>query len=478
MPFGYEPRHSTKSERYAGMFKSVSGRPSRLAFLRKKWVIALLVVLVILAGAGAWAAYLWFTLEDEIQEPHKPIQEAEEEQPFNVLLVGSDSRAGLSEAEQLKLGAEEVGGERADTLIIGHVDPETEHMTMVQFPRDLWVETPSGSHMKINETLDVSADFMIQTVEKITGLGLNNYAKINIAGFRDVVDAIGGVEICIPDPIEFDPQTGIEVTEEETGMVEFDGDRAIRFVRSRAFTTGDFERIQNQQKFLAAAIDKMTSPFVALNFRTILNLKDAAGKNVRIDSNTNLSELYDIMKRFRSFDPDNYEAYTVPNLGVGASDTGASIVEPNPAGMRVMFNAIKKNESPAKADGVPDIHPSEIKVGVLNGTGVDGEADAAATDLEATTKNPGGALEITVVSDARRQNYTQTVIVYDKSEADSKEKAEVVAGAIKNAKLTAGNVVRGADVEVIVGKEFKTKPFVQLTPLPIPKPTELPEECR
>ena len=476
----YKPRHSLKSERYSDIFRSVSERPHRFGFLRRKWVIALMVVVVLLSGLGAWAAYLWFTLEDDIQQERPGITEVKEEQPFNVLLVGSDSREGLTETEQAKLGAEEVGGERADTLIIAHVDPASEHVIMVQFPRDLWVKTPSGSHMKINETLDVGPDFLIETVEKATGLSLNNYAKINIAGFRDVVDAIDGVEVCVPDPIPFDPQTGIEITEDQTGMVEFDGDMAIRFVRSRHFATGDFERIQNQQKFLAAAIDKITSPLVALNFGTILDLRRVAGDNVSIDSNTTLRELYDILQRFRSFDPDNYEAYTVPYLGVGAAGAAGdiSVVMPDRRGMKVMFEAIAANESPTTADGVPDIPPSDISIGVYNGTGVDGQADGAASELEATADSPAGTFDIPVITDAKRQNYRKTVVEYDPEDPESEEKAEVVAGAIKKAKLKPGKTARGVDVEVIVGKNFAVKPFVQLTPLPIPEPGELPEECR
>jgi LCP family protein required for cell wall assembly len=436
------------------------------------------VIVVLLAGGAAWAAYLWFTLEDDIQKDVPDVSPIENDEPFNVLLVGSDSRAGLTEAEQLDLGAEEVGGERADTLIIARIDPETEHVIMVQFPRDLWVKSASGTEMKINETLDVGRANLVQTVEQVTDLDINNYAKVNIAGFRDVVDAIGGVEICIPDPIPFDDNTGIEVTEEETGMVEFDGDRAIRFVRSRNFASGDFERIQNQQKFLAAAIDKITSPLTFLKLGTLLDLRTIAGDNVEIDSNTHLSELYDILKKFRAFNPDNYEAYTVPNLGPGESPTGASIVQPNPSGMKVMFEAIADNESPAEADGVPDIHPSEVEVGVYNGTGITGEADSAATALEQETKTEGGSVEVTIITDAKRQDYKRTVIVYDEDDPESREKAEVVAGAIQNPDFRPGNTAAGVDVEVIVGKNFKTQPFVQLTPLPIPKPTELPEECQ
>ncbi len=100
----------------------------------------------------------------------------------------------------------------------------------------------------------------------MTGIDINKYAQVNIAGFRDLVDAVEGVDICIAEPIPFDTATGIEVTEDEVGMVHFDGDRAIRFVRSRkVFGGGDFDRIQNQQKFLSAALSKITSPATFLD---------------------------------------------------------------------------------------------------------------------------------------------------------------------------------------------------------------------
>jgi hypothetical protein len=146
--------------------------------------------------------------------------------------------------------------------------------------------------------------------------------------------------------------------------------------------------------------------------------------------------------------------------------------------MKVMFEALAANESPAAADGVPDIHPSEVKLGVYNGTGVDGQADTAAGELEAASETEEGGFEIETITDAKRQDYKKTVIVYDEGDLESEEKAEVVAGAIKKAEIRAGNTIPGVDVEVIVGKNFATKPFVQLTPLPLPKPGELPEECQ
>ena len=239
--------------RYSGIVKGYTERHRQ--HMRHWWQWALLAFLVILIAVGGYALWVYFKTQGNVQGNIPDIEQADETKPFNVLLVGSDSREGLTEEEQLDLGAAAVGGERADTLILAHIDPDNDHIIMVQFPRDLWVPISGMGENKINSALLGGPEQLVRTMKDLTGLPMNKYVQVNIAGFRDLVDAIGGVDICIPEPIPFDPKTGIEVTEEEVGIVHFDGDRAIRFVRSRNFTTGDFERIQNQQKFLAAAID-------------------------------------------------------------------------------------------------------------------------------------------------------------------------------------------------------------------------------
>ena len=474
------------ADRYSGLIRSARSRPARFGFLRKRRALIALIVLAVLAAGGGYAAYFYYNLQGALQNPDIDLSdpqepEGDEDPPFNVLLVGSDSRKGLTEEEQLDLGAGDVAGERADTLIIGHIDPETEHVTMVQFPRDLYVPEADGGKSKINETLEAGDVHLIETVEEVTGLDMHHYAKVNIAGFRDLVDAIGGVEVCIADPIPFDPQTGIEVTPEDVGMVEFDGDKALRFVRSRHFETGDFERIQNQQKFLSAAIDKITSLDTFLRLERIFDLRDIAKDNVTIDRDTTLTGLWSILKRFRAFDPANYEAYTVPNLGVGSvelpSGDTASIVEPNPRAMRVMFEALENNESPAEADGVPDVKTSSISISVLNGTAVDGAGESAADEIVAATRTEDGSVDVESVANADKDNYKKTVIVH-RDRPDSKEKARVIVSAIPGAKMQVGRIGAGLDVSVIVGKRFKTRQLAQIVPIPIPKPAELPEECR
>ena len=227
-------RKKSTPKDFTGMIRSTHERPHRLSFFRRRWVLITLAILLVLGGAAGYVLYSYFKLQGDVQKELpdisvRPEPTEEGEQPFNVLLVGSDSREGLTEQEQLDLAAGDVGGERADTLILGHIDPETQKVIMVQFPRDLYVPVADGGKSKINETLEAGNNNLVKTVKDLTGLEIHHYAKVNIAGFRDLVDAIGGVEVCIPESIPFDPQTGIEIPDEEVGMVEFDGDRALRF---------------------------------------------------------------------------------------------------------------------------------------------------------------------------------------------------------------------------------------------------------
>lgn len=470
-PFKKDPDPFAAS-RYSGIFRSVRERKRKHMRHWWQWVLLGSLVLVLLV-----AAVLFLKLKAAEDQMHAggpgELPQVEEGKPFNALLVGSDSREGLTEEEQLDLGAKAVGGERADTIILAHIDPNTNRVTMVQFPRDLWVPV-NGVDNKINAALEKGPRNLVKTIEDLTGITINRYAQVNIAGFRDVIDAIGGVEVCIAEPIPFDSQTGLEITPDEVGMVKFDGDRALRFVRSRAFTTGDFERIQNQQKFLAAAIDKALSLGNLFRPDRIHRLLDVAGDNLSTDQDQSINGLRHLGNRFRSFDPEHYEAYIAPNLGTANLD-GVSVVLQNEPAMKLMFEAVRNNESPAEYDGVPNVDPTTVKVGVYNGTFEEGKASAAADALRTATDLGSGPVEVVGIADAGRRNYTETVIRY---ESDTKSMAELIAAAIPGAELEEGNVKGEAYVDVIVGKRFKTKTLVQILALPIPRPTALPAECR
>jgi LCP family protein required for cell wall assembly len=475
-----------RSSAYTGMLRSVRSREHRrFRWLRKRWVIVTLAVVLVVGGAAGWTLWYYYSLQGDIQvDVANVVPVPREDDPFNALLVGSDSRAGLTEKEQTELGAQDVTaegvrvtGERADTLILAHVDPETNKVMMVQFPRDLYVPLAGGGRGKINSALEEGKASLVQTVEDLSGLEINVYAQVNIAGFRDLVDAIGGVDVCIPEPIPFDEGTGIEVRPDEVGMVHFNGDRALRFVRSRkVFGEGDFARIQNQQKFLAAAVARLTSPRTFLNFGKLVGIKRAAGRNLKVDSNTDLRELYRLMQRFKSFDPRRYEAYTAPNLGVGTNEAG-SVVRSDPATMAALFAAIARNESPMTAANAPRIDPSSIRLGVYNGVNHNRViAGPAKEELVAATIVNGHSIDVPEIANARRDNYDRTVIRYERD--TSRKMARFIKAAIPGARIAKGDVGLGLDLEVIVGDDFAVRRIIRITPIKLPVPGDQPAVCR
>jgi LCP family protein required for cell wall assembly len=489
-PFRKKRSDHVEIGKYSGLVRSVATRDRRrFGWLRRKWVLVTAVILVVVGGIAGYIAWLYLDFEGDVQISVPPVEPAPNDaDPFNVLLVGSDSRRGLTEEEQERLGADDVDesgqpitGARADTLILAHIDPETNEVTMVQFPRDLYVPIASGGENKINSALLEGRGTLVETVEDLSGLQINNYAEVNIAGFRDLVDALDGVDVCIPEPIPFDEQTGLEVTEEDIGMVHFNGDDALRFVRSRKVFTegeaiGDFARIQNQQKFLAAAISKATSPRTFLSLGKLRAIKDVGGRNLRIDDNTSLLELYRLLKRFRSFDPRNYEAYTAPDLGFAENEAG-SVILPDNDTMAAMFEAIGENESPAERSNVPaGIDPSDIRVGVYNGVNHNRVvAGPAARELEEATTLDDAEVDVVEELNAPREGLDGTVIRY---EDEDRRMAEFVAAAVPDAKLKKGDTPLGIDVQVIVGRNFATERVLRIQAIDLPVPGELPEVCR
>ncbi len=473
-PFG---KKASSSLRHSAVFRSARSR--RRLQLRVSWRRALALFAALAAALSLVGAWLYFDLQQDLRRRLNAVTPPEmvggAERPYNALLVGSDSRRGLTAEERDRLGAHRVRGERADTLILAHFDPRSERVTMVQFPRDLYVTLADGRKDRINMALERGANFLTRTVEALTGLDVNRYAQVNISGFRDIVDAIGGVSVCITEPIPFDSQTGLEIKPSELGMVHFDGNAALRFVRSRkTLPGGDFDRIRNQQKFLAAAIDKVTSAGTFLNPNRIRKLKNHVGDNVIVDSGTSLGALVKLARRFESVNSRSYEAYTVPNLGP-ATVAGASVVLAHEPAMRLLFDALEDNKSPARADAVPDISPATVRVGVYNATGIDGQAESAARKLVAATNSSNGAVRIAELGTATGPLRENTLIRYRPS---SKKQAGLLAAVLPGAKLAEGKTERGVDVAVLVGNRFKTKRLVQILPIPLPTISRLPAECR
>ena len=185
----------------------------------------------------------------------------------NWLLVGSDSRQGLSEEDQQALGTGgDVGEGRTDTIMLLHI-PRSGQAQLISIPRDSYVEVPGFGMDKINAAFAYGGPKLLtQTVEGNTDLHIDHYAEIGMGGLANVVDSVGGVDICVPEPIN-DPLAGIDLQE---GCQKLEGSDALGYVRTRATAMGDLDRVQRQREFFAALLDKITSPATLINpFRSI-----------------------------------------------------------------------------------------------------------------------------------------------------------------------------------------------------------------
>jgi LCP family protein required for cell wall assembly len=203
----------------------------------------------------------------------------------NYLLVGSDSRVGLSAKEQKRLHTGSTEGQRTDTIMIMHV-PLIGAPTLVSIPRDSWVGIPGYGQGKINSAFAIGGpQLMITTVEEATGLHIDNYVEIGFAGVADTTDALGGVRLC-PDRRYNDANSGLKV---KKGCQIMDGQDALAYVRMRyADPRGDLGRVERQQEFISAVAKRAMSPITWLLPWRAFGAASAAGSSLTVDKSTGI----------------------------------------------------------------------------------------------------------------------------------------------------------------------------------------------
>ena len=251
------------------------------------------------------------------------------------LVVGSDSRAGLTPEQQAELATGgDIGNGRTDTILLVHVPAVGSggRATMVSIPRDSYVDIPGYGEDKINAAFsEGGAPLLAQTVELATGLHLDHYAEIGFDGFAALVDAVGGVTMCPPEPIS-DPLAGIDLP---AGCQLLDGRSALGYVRTRATPRADLDRMVNQRAFMSALLHRAAGPAVLLNPLRWLPLARAAGTTISVDEDAHVWDLGQLAWALRG-DP---VATTVPIGEFTGSDSGAVVVWDHDAATR-LFEAL------------------------------------------------------------------------------------------------------------------------------------------
>ena len=273
---------------------------------------------------------------------------------LNYLLVGSDTREGLTAAQlkQMRVGSKATAaGARSDTMLLVHISKARDKVTIISIPRDSLVTVPEHTSIydktkltpaakaKINAAFAWGgASLLIQTIEQETNIKIDHYVEVGFAGFAGMVDSLGGVDVCTKRDIN-DPKSHLIMS---AGIHTVDGIEALKYVRTRDFDgMGDLGRMQRQQQFMSAVLRKVTSTGVLLNPIKLVNFFNATIATVKTDSDLNQNDLIVLAKQMKNLSPSKVRTLTIPLGNSNGSYPGlGSVVTWDPILAPDLFNRI------------------------------------------------------------------------------------------------------------------------------------------
>ncbi|MEV3856663.1 LCP family protein [Streptomyces sp. NPDC050095] len=302
-----------------------TGRPAKPApnwRKRIKWTAITLVTVLVVTSV---ATYFWADskLHRDV-DLSKVIDRPDGGDGTNYLIVGTDSREGMSAEEKKKLHTGSVKGKRTDTMMILHVGDNGD--TLVSLPRDSNVTIPSfkgaesgklypatGRQTKLNAAYaEDGPELLVRTVEANTGLRIDHYAEIGFAGFANIVDSVGGVEMNLKEGFK-DKRSGADF---KAGKQTLNGQQALAFVRTRyAFAAADLQRTKNQQAFLAALAHKVASPSTIMNPFKLYPTLGAGLDSLVVDKDMSLWNLASMFMAMKSVSGGDGKSMNMPVSG-------------------------------------------------------------------------------------------------------------------------------------------------------------------
>ncbi|HWA67698.1 MAG TPA: LCP family protein [Mycobacteriales bacterium] len=482
-------------------------RPQWARILR--WTAAVVGGLALLVVAAGVADYFYLNSKITTQpvvlppgasNPAKIATKAE-----NFVLIGSDTRAG---ANGKGTGGSNVQGARSDTTMILHISANDGGATIISIPRDSYVQIPScvvkpdgttsaPEMTKFNAAFSIGGEYYpkyaasctVHTIETLTGLHIDHYAVVDFVGFEHMVEALGGVRMCVAVPLK-DPVFYSSVSQGNVGTgldlpagkdVEIDGQQALDLMRARESLDGggDLPRIKRQQEFVAAMIRKATSTSLLVNPIKLQSFLSAAAGSLTTDG-FGLGTMKQLASALHSVGAGGVHLLTVPNLtdqpGLPYGD-----VEWDPTQAPELWNDLRHDlplpgttpspsptPTPTATPTGPAliVPPNEINVAVENGTATAGLAGKVAGELTAE------GFHVVSVGDADKETYTSSVVEYG---PDKVQSSQTVAAAVPGSRRVA-DAAAGDTITLIVGSDFSSVEPVTVTgasstPTPTPTPT-------
>lgn len=308
--------------------------------VRRTFSVLAVVLLLFLAGLLAVPAYAWSQVQrvDDAPSGTRP-----PDQPGTTfLMVGSDSREGLTAAERRKLGTGNSAGQRTDTLMILYI-PNSGKPALISVPRDSYVPIPKHGSNKINAAFAFGGpELLVQTVERNTGLRIDAYLEVGFGGFVNVIDAVGGIEMCLPQAIK-DRDSHIDLPK---GCQTLNGTNALGYVRMRsADPRGDLGRVERQRAMLAAVAEKGLSAGSVLNPVRYWRLSTATARSLKLGQDTSFFNMVSLALAMRKVSGDQGLTLTVPVSNPSASTPAGSAVLWNDDKAEDMFGDIARGDT-------------------------------------------------------------------------------------------------------------------------------------
>ena len=343
IPSRRERRRATKKRR----------RPAQRIL---RGLVGVVVVVVLIAALGyGYFRYQWSKVSSA---PCSICVAAANGAPYNLLLIGSDSRVGETAAEAQQFGnATNAGGQRSDTIKIVHVDPATGTASTLSIPRDTYVQlsgvpasTGLSTDNKINAAFGSGPDALIETIQNTFGIPIAHYIVISFFGVEDAVNALGGISMDFPYPVrDRDCSTGVCYNNSglnipTAGCQVLNGSQALSLSRSRYFQyyadgewnsdpTSDIGRIERQNLIISAALNKAKSTFNPLSLNSLLS---SVVHDFSKDNGLSPTDLFSLAERYHAFSGSDLQSYTLPTVGAQSSQAGdVEVVQPDEASQMI-----------------------------------------------------------------------------------------------------------------------------------------------
>ncbi|MEV6649438.1 LCP family protein [Streptomyces sp. NPDC051219] len=420
---------------------------------------------MVVLGSGAIGHALMTSLDTGIDrvDPFKDMKNRPEAgHGMNILLVGTDGRDKITQADKERYRLGGAPCHCTDTVMLVHISENRERASIVSLPRDSYAEVPAHTDQTTGKQHDAhpvklnaayaegGPHLTVRTVEHMTKVKIDHYLEVDFTSFMKTVDAVGGVKICTVRPMN-DSYTGLNLP---AGNHQLTGGQALQYVRSRHIDgASDLGRMQRQQRFLAALISRVTDSGVMLNPVKFRQVSATLLGSVRADKGFGTPEMVALGQAMRGFTPASSEFTSVPvgDMSHPVKGIGSTVKWDEPKAVE-LFRALRDDRplapyGPKRKRAAPvDVAPQQIRVHVENGTAVDGLGSRVDKALKATGFNTTGAPGNAASRDVRR-----TVVSYDPRWNRS---AKSLAVALPGAELRAVKG-QGPTLRVTAGTDFR-----------------------